>query len=73
MKEIKDEHTESKNTVRNEFVKKLILDMKLAKHHIGFLQTTVTRLDNINGDLKICDKIVDETTPSLLESKLKKK
>ena len=46
--------------------------MKLAKHHIGFLQTTVTRLDNINDDLKICDKIVDETTPSLLESKLKK-
>lgn len=53
VKEIKDEHTEN---------------MKLAKHHIGFLQTTVTRLDNINDDLKICDKIVDETTPSLLET-----
>jgi len=53
VKELKDEHKES---------------MELAKHHLGFLQTTVTRLDNINDDLKICDKIVDETTPSLLET-----
>ncbi|CBY38642.1 unnamed protein product [Oikopleura dioica] len=55
VKELKDEHKESER-------------MELAKHHLGFLQTTVTRLDNINDDLKICDKIVDETTPSLLET-----
>ena len=71
MKEIKTEHKESKNTIRKKSLSKLILDMELAKHHLGFLQTTVTRLDNINDDLKICDKIVDETTPSLLESKLR--
>ena len=50
----------------------MLKDVELAKHHLGFLQTTVTRLDNIADDLKICDKIVDETTPSLLESKLHK-
>ncbi|CAG5098676.1 Oidioi.mRNA.OKI2018_I69.XSR.g15880.t1.cds [Oikopleura dioica] len=53
VKDIKEDHKEN---------------VELAKHHLGFLQTTVTRLDNIADDLKICDKIVDETTPSLLET-----